>query len=99
VSAARRILALLDSDRQKIEALGRPAASALRVFQHAQTSPILSIQATAKKIGISFPTVTASVSHLQDLGVLRETTGKQRRRLFVYDAYLKILSEGTEPLR
>src|ERR1700733_4980074 len=99
VSAARRILALLDSDRQKIEALGRPAASALRVFQHAQTSPILSIQATAKKIGISFPTVTASVNHLQDLGVLRETTGKQRRRLFVYDAYLKILSEGTEPLR
>lgn len=98
VSAARRILALLDSDRKKIEALGRPAASALRVFQHAQTSPILSIQATAKKIGISFPTVTASVNHLQKLGVLREATGKQRRRLFVYDAYLKILSEGTEPL-
>jgi len=99
VSAARRILALLDSDRQKVEALGRPTASVLRVFQHAQTSPIFSIQAAAHKIGISFPTVTASINHLEKLGVLRETTGKQRRRLFVYDAYLKILSEGTEPLR
>jgi Fic family protein len=99
VSAARRILALLDSDRQKVEALGRPAASVLRVFQHAQTNPILSIPLTAEKIGLSFPTVMSSVNHLQDLGVLREITGRQRRRLFVYDAYLHILNEGTEPLR
>lgn len=99
VGAAWRILALLDSDRKKIEALGRPAASALRIFQHAQTSPIFSIPATSKKIGISFPTVMSGVSHLQKLGMLREITGKQRRRLFVYDAYMNILNEGTEPLR
>jgi len=30
--------------------------------------------------------------------LLREITGKRRRRLFVYDAYLNILNEGTEPL-
>jgi Fic family protein len=99
VSAARRILALLDTDRQKIEALGRPAATVLRVFLHAQTNPILSIQATAQKVGFSFPTVNASVHQLQTLGVLREITGKQRRRLFMYEDYLKILNEGTEPLR
>ena len=99
VNAARRISALLDADRRKIEELGRPAASALRVYQHAQANPILSIPAVAEKTGVSFPTVAASVSHLQALGVLREITGKQRRRLFAYDAYLKILNEGTEPLR
>jgi len=99
VGAARRILDLLESDRKQIAALGRPAASALRVFQHAQTNPILSTRATAQKIGISFPTVTSAIDHLQKLGVLREITGKQRRRLFVYDAYLKILNEGTEPIR
>jgi len=27
-----------------------------------------------------------------------EITGKQRRRLFVYEKYLAILNEGTEPL-
>lgn len=98
-NSARRILALLEADRQRIEGLGRAAASVLRVFQYAQTNPILSIQGTAQRIGISFPTVTAAVIHLQRLGVLREITGKQRRRLFVYEAYLKILNEGTEPLR
>ena len=90
---------MLDAARRKIEALGRPAASVLRVFQYAQTNPILSIPLTVEKIGLSFPTVMSSVNHLQKLGVLREITGKQRRRLFVYDAYLQILNEGTEPLR
>jgi Fic family protein len=31
-----------------------------------------------------------------DLGLSRELTGRQRNRLFVYDRYLSILSEGTE---
>jgi Fic family protein len=98
VSSARRIRKLLNADREKIEGLGRPAASVLRVFQQVQTTPIFSIQTAARKTGISFPTVNASVAHLRKLGVLREITGKRRRRLFVYDAYLSILNEGTEPL-
>ena len=98
VSAARRILSLLEEDRKKIEALGRPAASVLRVFHHAQTNPILSIDNTAKKTGISFPTTASAIQHMQRLGILTETTGRQRSRLFVYQRYLAILSEGTEPL-
>jgi len=98
VSAALRIRELLDSDRKRIETLGRPAASVLRVFGLVQTTPIFSIQTAVRKTGITFPTVNASVNHLRKLGVLREITGKRRRRLFVYDAYLKILNEGMEPL-
>jgi Fic family protein len=99
VNAAKRILALLDSDRKRIEAMGRPAASMLRVFQYAQTHPIVSIQTCSEKIGVSFPTVSGAVDNLQKLGILREITGKQRKRLFGYDAYIKILNEGTERLR
>jgi Fic family protein len=86
----------VNAARRKIESLGRPAASVLRVFQHAQTSPILSIGRTAEKTGVSFPTVASAVEHMQRLGLLREITGKQRKRLFVYDPYLAILNEGTE---
>src|SRR5207247_1689136 len=56
VNAARRIIALLEADRKKIEVLGRPAASVLRVHQYARTHPILSIASTAEKIGTTFPT-------------------------------------------
>ena len=89
----------LGRDLKRIEALGRPAASVPRVFPYSQTPPILTIPATAEKLGPSFPTVSGAIGHLRKLGVLREITGKQRRRLFVYPAYMTILNEGTEPLR
>jgi hypothetical protein len=31
------------------------------------------------------PTVAASLKHLTKLGIVRELTGKERHRLFVYD--------------
>ena len=34
-----------------------------------------------------------------DLGIVEETTGRERHRLFIYRRYLEILNEGTEPLR
>jgi Fic family protein len=99
VNAARRIIELLDTDRKKIEGLGRPAASALRVHQYALTHPILSIATAAEDVGITFPTVAGAIDHMQQLGILREITGKQRGRLLAYGRYLDILNEGTEPIR
>ena len=98
-SASREILDLFNRDRKKIETLGRPAASVLRVFQHMQRNPIIAIPSAAKRIGISAPTVAKSLGHMIDLGILEETTGRERHRLFVYRRYLDILNEGTEPLQ
>jgi Fic family protein len=98
-SAAREILEHFSQDQRKIETLGRPAASVLRVFQHMQRNPIIAIPSAAKKIGISAPTVAKSLGHMIQLGILEETTGRERHRLFVYRRYLDILNEGTEPLR
>ena len=98
-SAAREILGHFSQDQKKIETLGRPAASVLRVFQHMQRNPIIASPSAAKKIGISAPTVAKSLGHMIDLGILEETTGRERHRLFVYKGYLDILNEGTEPLR
>jgi Fic family protein len=98
-AAAGRILRIFDKHKLLIESLGRPAASVLRVFEHLQRSPIVSIPAAARSTGISAPTVAKSLGHMQRLGFLREITGRERHRLFVYDAYLSILSEGTEPIR
>ena len=96
--AAREILNLFEADRRRIEQLGRPAASALRVHQLIQQKPIVGIPDAAKRLGISAPTIAKSIEHLQSLGILREITGKPRGRLFVYNDYLGILRRGTEPL-
>jgi len=96
--AAKQILSLFEEDRVKIEGLGRPAASALRVHQLLQQKPIIAIPDAARETGMSAPTVAKSIQHLRDLGLLREITGKQRGRMFVYSDYLGILSQGTEPI-
>ncbi len=97
-ATARRILEIFERDRRRIEQLGRPAASALRVHQYLQSKPILSVPVAAKELSLSAPTVRKSVEHLVEIGVARETTGKRRGKLFVYEDYLTILNEGTEPL-
>jgi Fic family protein len=95
---ARQILGLFDKDRRRIESIGRPSASALRVHQYLQTRPIMSVPAAVRELKLSGPTVRKSVGHLVELGMVREITGRQRDRMFVYDRYLEILNQGTEPL-
>ena len=95
---ARELRDLFETDRHRIEGLGRPAASALRVHQRLQRNPIVAIPDAARNLRLSPPTVANAIGHLEKLGILRELTGKQRGRLFVYDAYLDILNRGTEPI-
>jgi Fic family protein len=96
--AAREILRLFEADRHRIEELGRPAASALRVHQMLQQKPLIGINEATVKLKMSQPTVAKSIQHLEALGIVRETTGRQRGRRFVYNEYLNILNRGTEPL-
>ena len=39
-----------------------------------------------------------SLEKMQELGMVREVTGKKRYMVFAYQAYLDILSEGAQPL-
>jgi hypothetical protein len=39
------------------------------------------------------------MEHLVRLGIVREMTGKRRRRVFAYVRYLDVLNLGTEPVR
>ncbi len=96
-NAARRIVALFETHQRQIGTLGRAAPSAFQLLQYMQKNPILSIPSTAQKIGLSAPTVAKSLGQMRQLGILEETTGKERHRLFVYEPYLKILNERTEP--
>jgi Fic family protein len=98
VDAARRLVNLFEVDRKKITDLGRPAASVLRVHEALQRSPLTSVASASKSLGLSVPTVQKSLDHLVGLGIVRETTGKQRRRLYAYAQYMKILDEGAAPL-
>jgi Fic family protein len=98
VTTARKLQEVADADRGRIEALGRRAASAPKVHQVLQRTPIATIPRLAKKTRLTLPTIAKALGVLMDLGIVREITGKQRRRVYTYGRYISLLSEGTEPL-
>lgn len=98
VRSAERVLELFGGDRERISTLGRGASSALRVHQLLQQRPVLAIPDAANRLKMSWPAVDKAVQSLETIGIIREFTGKKRHRLYAYDAYLDILTEGAEPL-
>lgn len=97
VSTAKRLQTLFQEDAARLNAKGRGGVTLVRTFDLLRATPLVSIQNLTPRLGVSFPTVARAVAALVRLGILRETTGRQRDRIFVYDRYLSILAEGTEP--
>ena len=94
---ARELITMFDTHRHTIGMLGRSAPSALRVHELMQERPIVTIKTVADKLGTSFPTASGALEKLAELKIVRETTGKQRGRVYAYSDYLALLDRGTEP--
>lgn len=63
-----------------------------------QARPIVTIWTVSGSLGISFPTAAAALENLVEIGVVRETTGRQRGRVYAYSDDIALLARGTEPL-
>jgi Fic family protein len=84
---------LFRKDKEKIELFGRGAASALLIYRYAQANPLFSIKNAAREMTVSFPTTSSAVARMSKAGILRESSGKRRDRLFLYENYLDILNQ------
>lgn len=47
---------------------------------------------------MTLPTSNKSLHHLVKLGIVKEITGKTRNKVYAYQKYLDILSEGAGPI-
>lgn len=94
VKTAKNIIQLFTEDRQKIEDLGRPAASALLVHHYLEKHSLTDIGKISEHCNITIPTATKSIKHLEALGVVKEITGKERHKIYTYQRYLDILNKG-----
>jgi Fic family protein len=95
---ARDLIAMFDAHRRKIGDIGRAAPSALKVHELMQASPIVTIQTVLEKLDLSFPTAGTALENLVRIGVVAETTGRRRGRIYSYSDYLDLLDRGTDPL-
>jgi Fic family protein len=99
VDTVRRLNAVFEEDAELIRRLGRASASALRVHAVLEKRLVSSANGLASLTGLSLPTVYTALEGLATLGIVRELTGRERRRVFSYQRYLAVLSEGTEVTR
>lgn len=94
VETTQKLLHLFEKNKNKINALGKPAGSALRVQQVLQQKPIISIAKAANETGLTVPTITTAFERLIKLEIVKEVTERKRGRLYMYTGYVDILSEG-----
>lgn len=88
-----RIVHLLERDRRRLHDVGRGSATALRIHDAVARYVVMGVPRTAEQLQLSEPTVYGGVRRLEQLGILREITGRRRDRLYVYDEYLQLLNE------
>lgn len=93
VEAARRIADVLDEDRGRVPA-NHPVTVA--VLEALRKRPYMSVKNALQVTGRSQPAVSSAFEELRSLGIVEEITGRSWGRIFGYQRYLAILSEGTE---
>ena len=97
-STIERAQALFRQHREQIISHGgRSTSNMLRVYDYVREHAVLSIPPTAKALALSQPTVTSAIAQLVALGILEESTGKQRDRRYLYRSYMVALAADDEP--
>lgn len=81
----------IQGDREKISTLGRAATSALAVHQAMLRHPITDIAKLKELTGLTNATIGSALNRLLEFGIIEETTGNKRNRLFCYSRYIKSL--------
>lgn len=90
---ARQIIELRERDRQRLSQLGRRAGTALTLLDFLYRQPIITVKTARQVLSISSPATNSLVATLEELGLLVETTGYSRNRIFVYNEYLNLFRE------
>jgi Fic family protein len=88
-----KILALRRELDTAVFTLGRRAENAQQLIRYLYGSPAVSVPMVEQILGINRNPARALVAGLEDLGVLEETTGFKRNRVFIFRRYLNIFRD------
>jgi Fic family protein len=92
IETTTKLLELFATDRDRILSTTRAGAT-LRVYEEIQRRVIVSIRRLSESVGVSTPTVITALRRLEELNIVRETTGRRYGRMFAYQRQLDILNE------
>jgi Fic family protein len=92
VSVAQRIHALTSKDRGRLMSHRSATVAAIQLLDLLPSNPMVTVPKATRLLGGTAPTARKAVELLNGIGVLRETSGRKRDRVYAYHAYLQALT-------
>jgi Fic family protein len=86
------VASLVAADRKRLLQSPKAGPASYRLFEMLPMMPRFTIERVRRQLDTSFPTATAAVKVLEDLGIVAEMTGQKKNRSYSYQAYVELLS-------
>lgn len=87
------VASLVAADRKRLLQSPKAGPASYRLFEMLPMMPRFTIERVRQQLDTSFPTATAAVKVLEDLGIVTEMTGQKKNRSYSYRAYVELLSK------
>lgn len=86
------IASLVATDRRRLLESPKSGSAAYRLFEMLPMMPRFNIERARQILDTSFPTASAAVNQLVDLGIVKEMTGQKKNRNYSYQGYVDLLT-------
>lgn len=84
------ILQLQKQLDSQIQTLGTRAINARKIANYLYHKPLINAEKVCEVADISFPSAYKLIAELEKLGILKEITGGQRSRKYIFDKYINL---------
>lgn len=96
METSKKILELQTAHRNLLWRNKISSPLAVGILEKLFYTPYVSVKDISREFQISFQAASTLVSQFEKAGILKEITGRKRDKRYIYNDYLKILSEGTK---
>jgi len=96
VDAAQRLYALVERDRRRLIEHEKATMTAVRLLNILPMRPFITAPQALDALDTTKPTANKAIETLQTVGILRETTGRRRNRVYAYHDYLRALTHESD---
>jgi hypothetical protein len=86
------VASLITADRKRLLASTKAGPVSYRLFELLPMMPRFSVALVRQRLETTFPTASAAIHLLEDLGIVAEITGQKKNRVYSYQAYVELLS-------
>jgi len=96
ITCARELFKTVEKDRRKLLGHKKTVVPAIRLFEELPKQPVLTSNQAVVLLRTTKPTAAKAIDVLIEAGILHETTGGKRNRVFGYKKYLDVLKSDVD---